>query len=171
MKAMSTTDGFQMVGRLSEFKQGRGRAVRVGDIKVAIFRFGDRFHAIQDRCPHMGASLADGRVLDGWVECFWHGWTFNLEDGRSDQKSRQWLCADVYETKVEQEALWVRVPPAAPTEPVPQADDWVVWDNRYLKIDSASPKTDGDERSDQGDDKSQQDDERHGTHGKGLPDE
>ena len=158
MGSMATMDGFENVGRLSEFKQGRGRAVRVGDIKVAIFRFGDRFHAIQDRCPHMGASLADGRVLDGWVECFWHGWTFNLEDGQSDQKSRQWLCADIFETRVQGEELWVRTPTEKVEEPKPKADDWVVWDDRYLKVESASAQADGDERTDHGDDEAQKDD-------------
>lgn len=168
---MTAMGGFEKVGRTADFKQGRGRAVRVGEIKVAIFRFGDRFHAIQDRCPHMGASLADGRVLDGWVECFWHGWTFNLKDGRSDQKTRQWLCADIFETRVEKDELWVRVPEAPTEEPSPPADDWVKWDDSYLKIESGSAQTDGDERTDHRDNEPQQDNEQQRRRRKGLTDE
>lgn len=164
-------EGFENVGKLCEFKQGRGRAVRVGQIKVAVFRFGDRFHAIQDRCPHMGASLADGRVLDGWVECFWHGWTFNLESGLSDQKSRQWLCAEIYETRVENDELWVRVPPKVIEAAAPASDEWVVWDDRYLKIESASAQADRNERTDHRDDQTEQDENQHGRRGKRLPDE
>ena len=28
-------------------------------------------------CPHMGASLADGRIVDGLLQCPFHGWRFD----------------------------------------------------------------------------------------------
>lgn len=37
--------------------------------------------ALQDRCPHRGASLSLGRVEDGAIECAYHGWRF-APDGR-----------------------------------------------------------------------------------------
>jgi nitrite reductase (NADH) small subunit/3-phenylpropionate/trans-cinnamate dioxygenase ferredoxin subunit len=37
--------------------------------------------AIDDYCPHMGASLAEGTVEEGVVTCPWHGWEFRLSDG------------------------------------------------------------------------------------------
>ena len=42
---------------------------------------GDRYFAIDDMCPHMGASLAGGFVENGIVTCPWHYWRFRLSDG------------------------------------------------------------------------------------------
>ncbi len=48
---------------------------------IAVFHMEDRFYAIDDFCPHQGASLAGGWVHEGCVACPWHAWRFNLEDG------------------------------------------------------------------------------------------
>jgi nitrite reductase (NADH) small subunit/3-phenylpropionate/trans-cinnamate dioxygenase ferredoxin subunit len=121
------------VGKVDDFREGRGTAVRVGDTKVAIFRVGDRLRAIQDRCPHMGASLADGRVEGGRVECHWHGWCFDLKSGQGDQQSKRWLRARIYEIKVDGDDVYV----LRPEEPAPRSTDdgeeWVPWDDDFLK--------------------------------------
>jgi phenylpropionate dioxygenase-like ring-hydroxylating dioxygenase large terminal subunit len=38
-------------------------------------------HMLPAACPHRGASLAQGRVVDGEIECPWHGFRFGT-DGR-----------------------------------------------------------------------------------------
>lgn len=35
--------------------------------------------ALRDRCPHRGAALSPGRVVDGCLECPYHGWRFGAE--------------------------------------------------------------------------------------------
>ncbi|MGQ4649388.1 Rieske 2Fe-2S domain-containing protein [Lyngbya aestuarii] len=32
-----------------------------------------------DRCPHRAAKLSDGRVIDGKIECLYHGWQFGTD--------------------------------------------------------------------------------------------
>ena len=54
---------FESVGKVSDFEIGRGRAVPVDGRMVAVFRQEDgSWHASDDLCPHMGASLAEGFV-------------------------------------------------------------------------------------------------------------
>jgi nitrite reductase (NADH) small subunit/3-phenylpropionate/trans-cinnamate dioxygenase ferredoxin subunit len=123
------------VGKVADFREGRGTAVRIGDRRVAIFKVGGRLHAIQDHCPHMGASLADGKLDCGWVVCHWHGWKFELTSGQGDQNSKRWLRAQVYELKVEGDEVFLRRPAPRPASRPDDGDEWVPWDDSFLKKD------------------------------------
>lgn len=58
----------------------RPRADVVAGVRVVLFRGGDgRAACVVDRCPHRGASLALGRVVDGAIECPFHGWRFQAD--------------------------------------------------------------------------------------------
>lgn len=72
---------FVRVGSRGDFAPGRGRTVTLQGRRIAVLREGDHFLAVADACPHMGASLADGRIEDGVVTCPWHGWRFRATDG------------------------------------------------------------------------------------------
>jgi hypothetical protein len=48
-----------------------------------LVRIGDTIHAMHAVCAHAGGPLAEGTVVDGCVECPWHGSRFRLEDGRA----------------------------------------------------------------------------------------
>ena len=64
---------------LADLPEGRGRHVRTADCDLALFRFGDTVYAIDDGCPHAGASLSNGRVEGRRVVCRAHGLKFRLE--------------------------------------------------------------------------------------------
>ena len=119
------------VGKLEEFPEGRGRPVVVDGVKVGVFQLKGRIYAVKDACPHMGASLADGRIVNRRVVCHWHGWSFDLETGRTDQSS--WACAQIYPARVRTGWVELRVP-EPPPEPEPQDEPWEVFDpERHLR--------------------------------------
>jgi nitrite reductase (NADH) small subunit/3-phenylpropionate/trans-cinnamate dioxygenase ferredoxin subunit len=64
-----------------EIPEGCGRVFEIGSRRVAVFNDGGRFFAIDDQCPHMGASLAEGAVENHVVTCPWHAWRFDIRDG------------------------------------------------------------------------------------------
>lgn len=81
--------------RLEELPQGgEGLSVEVAGRQVALFLVEDRVHAVQDTCPHRGASLGMGVVVDGDVACPWHSFHFCLRTGRNtdglDERIRVW---------------------------------------------------------------------------------
>jgi nitrite reductase/ring-hydroxylating ferredoxin subunit len=41
----------------------------------------DAFAVFDDHCPHRGGSLADGCLVDGTVQCPWHGSQFDVRTG------------------------------------------------------------------------------------------
>ncbi len=50
--------------------------VRLAGEKVAVFRAEGSVHALIDRCPHRGVALSLGKVVDGCLQCPFHGWEF-----------------------------------------------------------------------------------------------
>jgi nitrite reductase/ring-hydroxylating ferredoxin subunit len=46
---------------------------------VAIFNVGGEIFAWDNRCPHRGASLADGYISDKSVQCKFHLWKFDIK--------------------------------------------------------------------------------------------
>ena len=63
--------------------EGGALVVRVHDrLRVAIFRVGDAVYAIDDICPHRGASLGEGRLFGTVVSCPSHGFPVDVTTGR-----------------------------------------------------------------------------------------
>ncbi len=69
------------IGTPADFPEGRGVAVIAGGKRLAIFRIGDRFFAIDNVCTHHRMRLSDGPVQGLVVTCRTHGSRFNLETG------------------------------------------------------------------------------------------
>lgn len=67
--------------REEDVLDGHGVRVDVGDERIAVLRDGERLYALGDRCSHAEASLSEGDVFDGEVECPRHGATFDLATG------------------------------------------------------------------------------------------
>jgi nitrite reductase/ring-hydroxylating ferredoxin subunit len=45
-------------------------------------RLSDRIVTVAARCPHKGAPLSEASVIGAFLECPWHGATFDLRSGR-----------------------------------------------------------------------------------------
>lgn len=100
---------FVPVARVGDIPAGQGRVYEVGGRLVAVFFDGERHHAIDDLCPHMGASLGSGPMVDGVVTCPWHAWRFRLCDGAWCDNPK--LRVDVFTVRVVADAIEVLVPP------------------------------------------------------------
>jgi nitrite reductase (NADH) small subunit len=69
------------VGKVGDVPEGGSLVVEVNGKDVAVFCIGGKHYAIDDQCPHAGASLSGGHVEDLIVTCPWHYWRFRLTDG------------------------------------------------------------------------------------------
>lgn len=68
------------------------RAVQVEGLNVAIARVGDSFFAVENRCTHMGVSLADGPLAEGGeIVCPWHAAKFCVRSG--ERRAGPGLCS------------------------------------------------------------------------------
>ena len=105
---------FTPVAAVGSIPAGEGRTFEVAGRLVAVFFDGTAYSAIDDLCPHMGASLGSGPMEDGMVTCPWHAWRFRLCDGAWCDNPK--LRVDVFETRVVGDMVEVRVPPPRPVE-------------------------------------------------------
>ena len=72
---------FVSVAKVGAIADGSGESFAVKGRMVAVFNENGQYQAIDDLCPHMGASLAEGHLEDGIVICPWHAWRFKTCDG------------------------------------------------------------------------------------------
>jgi len=100
---------FRTVAKVGDIPEGQGRSFAVGGTMVGVFLSQGRYLAINDFCPHMGASLADGYVEGDAVSCPWHAWRFSLVDGTWLDNSKSGIRSACYEVRVEGVEIQVRV--------------------------------------------------------------
>ena len=111
---MNETKRWIRVVRGDDIPLREGRAVTLGDREIAIFNLGDRFLAIENRCPHRDGPLADGIVSGLTIVCPLHAWKFSLETGAGGNSASQSSCVDTFATRVEDGIVWVEIPVVYP---------------------------------------------------------
>jgi len=116
--------------------------------------------AAQDRCPHKGASLGKGCLVDGRLRCGYHGWSFDSQGrcvvipaNRQDMTIPQRAHLRPYPCREAHGFVWVwwhqqadldpaTVPPLPAIQHVPEAQDpaWramegtEVWSAHWVRI-------------------------------------
>jgi 3-phenylpropionate/trans-cinnamate dioxygenase ferredoxin subunit len=58
------------------------KAVNVVGREILLARVGDNYYAAQNRCPHMGGKLVEGKLEGTVVTCPLHGSQFDLTNGQ-----------------------------------------------------------------------------------------
>jgi nitrite reductase/ring-hydroxylating ferredoxin subunit/uncharacterized membrane protein len=65
-----------------EIPEGRPTKAKLGINPLVLIRQGETILALHDQCAHAGGPLSGGTIVDGAIECPWHGSRFRLTDGR-----------------------------------------------------------------------------------------
>ncbi|MEH2406375.1 aromatic ring-hydroxylating dioxygenase subunit alpha [Nostoc sp.] len=88
---------------------------------------------LTDRCPHRAARLSDGQIIDGKIECLYHGWQFG-SDGQclhipqlpTDAKIPVNACVSSFKVLERQAIIWMWAGEAktAIDELIPSLPDW-----------------------------------------------
>ena len=72
-----------LVAKTTEIAEDEAKRVTVGDQQIAIFNLDDTFYATDDVCTHAYASLSEGYIEDGCVECPLHAGLFDIKTGKA----------------------------------------------------------------------------------------
>ena len=101
-------------GSQADLPPGARKLVFVpGGEAVLLFNINGQFHAIENSCPHAGASLASGACEGHVLSCPAHGLKFNLQNGQCTASPR--MRIPTHEVIVRDDALWLRIAQKSPT--------------------------------------------------------
>ncbi|TVY11028.1 Rieske (2Fe-2S) protein [Paenibacillus cremeus] len=138
-----------VVGRVTELPPGERKIVLVENRSIGVFNVNGTYYALRNACPHQGAPLCKGRVTgmtltappgeykygrEGEIlRCPWHGWEFDLTNGKSIYDPHKCLVK-TYDVTVEQGTSAAAVAVEAPEEeevridtyPVTVEDGWII---------------------------------------------
>src|SRR2546427_4486390 len=78
-----------------------GRSVYIAEREIAIFNLGDRFLAVDGRCPHNGGPFAEGIVTGTTVVCLLHAWEADLESGAVKDSASLVPCIETFPTSLD----------------------------------------------------------------------
>jgi nitrite reductase/ring-hydroxylating ferredoxin subunit/uncharacterized membrane protein len=70
-----------VVGSTDDLKESQMKLLRVNGKRLVLARTADRYVVFDDGCTHRGGSLAGGVLIDGTVQCLWHGSQFDTATG------------------------------------------------------------------------------------------
>lgn len=126
-----------IICRVSELGPGECKIVEVGR-SIGVFNVHGVYYALRNLCPHQGAPLCRGIITgttqpsqpgefiwrkDGEIlRCPWHGWEFDITNGRSIFNPHK-LRVKTYDVTVEQQP---QEDPSVEKFDVTVEDGWVV---------------------------------------------
>ena len=87
-----------------------GRVVQMAGHDIAIFNLGNRFVAVENKCPHRGGPLADGIVSGRSVVCPLHAWKIDLESGQVTNRLEENPCVKTFAITVRDGVVMLEVP-------------------------------------------------------------
>jgi NADPH-dependent 2,4-dienoyl-CoA reductase/sulfur reductase-like enzyme/nitrite reductase/ring-hydroxylating ferredoxin subunit len=72
----------EVVAKVNELSDGELKNITVGEKEILLLRVGDEYRAYAPKCPHHGAPLADGAIIDGKLRCPWHQAVYDALTGK-----------------------------------------------------------------------------------------
>lgn len=96
---------YRKVAEATDIPRNSGLKVTIDEEEFALFNLNGEFYAINDFCPHRGASLSEGFLEQDKVFCPLHCFDFNLITGESEIVSH--LRVETYQVKVEDGSIFI----------------------------------------------------------------
>ena len=106
---------------LNEMTEGFAKIKLLPDGKrVAVFLMDGQLSAISNACAHQNGPLGEGRIIDCLVTCPWHGFQYDVRNGRSPAPFTEKV--PTYNLRLEGTSVQVDPvanPPGTPVDPIP----------------------------------------------------
>ena len=109
---MMEPDEFEYIAQVNEVPKKQGLVRIVQEHEIAIFRAEGKFYAVSNVCPHQHAPVIAEGIRDGnIITCPMHGWSYDIETGKSTNGSGGLTCFDL---KIDGDRIFVKRPLSPP---------------------------------------------------------
>ena len=95
----------ERAAKVSEIPAGSIKEVLVGGTPLALANVDGTFYAISNACLHRGGPLGEGSLEGKVVTCPWHGWQFDVTNGKAVQNPAAGV--DCYPIEVRGEDIFI----------------------------------------------------------------
>jgi len=72
---------YEKVAQTNEIPEGGKKKVSVEGKDILITNIQNKYYAVDNKCPHMGGSLYDGKLEGSHIVCPKHGSVFDVTNG------------------------------------------------------------------------------------------
>jgi nitrite reductase/ring-hydroxylating ferredoxin subunit/uncharacterized membrane protein len=69
--------------KADELKENKPAKCVVDGVSILLIKRGDEIYALTETCPHLGGPLSEGKIVNGAIECPWHGSQLAIDDGHA----------------------------------------------------------------------------------------
>lgn len=101
--------GFVEVCGVDDIEENKARITVIAGDRVAIFKYDGKVSAISNACQHQNGPLGEGKIIDGFVTCPWHGYQYCPHNGQSPPPFTEKV--PTFNVKVENGRIWVAAKP------------------------------------------------------------
>lgn len=99
---------YHTVCKLGEIPEGEARIFYLNQVAVGVFHVAGEYYALENSCPHAGASLAHGAIEGERVRCRIHHWGFCLRSGTYLDEDKPGYNAKSFSVRVVDDQVQVR---------------------------------------------------------------
>lgn len=100
------SEGFISAINVQELEEDVIKQVTVLGRSVLLIKHGGKIFAVNSRCPHMGCSLATGKLSGYILTCPCHGWSFDIRNG--EYQLQKAIKLETFEVKIEDGQVLVK---------------------------------------------------------------
>ena len=100
---------YHRAAQVGDIPEGQGRSFTIEGHEIGLFFTDGKYFALNDFCPHQGASLSGGHVEEGQVMCPWHAWRFKLSDGSWSDSPKSPIRCETYPVRIVDEEIQIGI--------------------------------------------------------------
>jgi nitrite reductase/ring-hydroxylating ferredoxin subunit len=96
------------VGEVAEIPEGERKIIQVEDLSIGVFHHKGAWIALRNSCLHRGGPVCTGTLNEDILICPWHGYQYNLLDGKllADPSA----ALEKYKVEVRDDQVFLSVP-------------------------------------------------------------
>ena len=106
---------YEKVAQVSELKPGEKKKISLNQKDILLVNIDNVIYAVDNKCPHMGGSLAEGNLNGSQIVCPKHGSAFDVKTGEVVQSGKILFInvkvknLKAYPTKIENDDILVGI--------------------------------------------------------------